>query len=50
MARTLAKVFPRQSESSLIFSSMEAEVDEAGVGVFIEGSPVLAATVVALSG
>src|SRR5258708_33816101 len=33
--RRLASVFPRQSPSSLIFSSINAEADSTGTGLFI---------------
>ncbi len=34
VSRTFASVFPRQSPSSLIFSSMNAEADSTGTGLF----------------
>jgi hypothetical protein len=34
ISRTFASVFPRQSPSSLIFSSINAEADSAGTGLF----------------
>src|SRR5262244_2613906 len=36
--RTFASVFPRQSPSSLILSSINAEADATGAGLFIYGS------------
>src|SRR5260370_13694094 len=36
--RTFASVFPRQSPSSLIFSSMNAEADSTGTGLFMYSS------------
>src|SRR5262249_4591827 len=36
--RTFASVFPRQSPSSLIFSSMNAEADSPGMGLFMYSS------------
>ena len=44
--RTFASVFPRQSASSLIFWSMNAEADSTGTGLFIYSSsltPIFAA-------
>src|SRR5215813_4708260 len=38
MSRTFASVFPRQSPSSMIFSSINAEADSTGTGLFIYGS------------
>src|SRR5207237_9105747 len=38
ISRTFASVFPRQSASSLIFSSMNAEADSTGTGLFIYSS------------
>src|SRR5438034_496480 len=35
ISRTVASVFPRQSLSSLIFSSMNAEADTTGMGLFM---------------
>jgi hypothetical protein len=34
ISRTFVSVFPRQSPSSLIFSSINAEADSAGTGLF----------------
>src|SRR5438105_72393 len=38
MSRTFASVFPRQSPSSLIFSSINAEADSTGTGLFMYSS------------
>src|SRR5438034_10718903 len=38
ISRTFASVFPRQSPSSLIFSSMNAEADSTGTGLFMYSS------------
>src|SRR5436309_1905079 len=38
ISRTFASVFPRQSPSSLIFSSMNAEADATGTGLFMYSS------------
>src|SRR5258708_17773737 len=38
ISRTFASVFPRQSPSSLIFSSMNAEADSTGTGLFLYSS------------
>src|SRR6202162_3602814 len=35
ISRTFASVFPRQSPSSLIFSSINAEADSTGMGLFM---------------
>src|ERR1700681_1271316 len=35
ISRTFASVFPRQSPSSLIFSSINAEADSTGTGLFM---------------
>src|SRR6266704_4496228 len=35
ISRTFASVFPRQSPSSLIFSTMNAEADSTGTGLFM---------------
>src|SRR5208337_400689 len=35
ISRTFARVFPRQSPSSLIFSSINAEADSTGTGLFM---------------
>src|SRR5437660_4624382 len=37
-SRTFASVFPRQSPSSLIFSSINAEADSTGTGLFMYSS------------
>ena len=47
--RTFASVFPRQSPSSLIFSSMNAEADSIGTGPFLYSSNS-ATNLAALSG
>src|SRR5205809_2985663 len=38
ISRTFASVFPRQSPSSLIFSSINAEADSSGTGLFMYSS------------
>src|SRR6266853_3889940 len=38
ISRTFASVFPRQSPSSLIFSSITAEADSTGTGLFMYSS------------
>src|SRR5713101_8062757 len=38
ISRTFASVFPRQSPGSLIFSSMNAEADATGTGLFMYSS------------
>src|SRR5262249_18569008 len=38
ISRTFASVFPRQSPSSLILSSINAEADSTGAGLFMSGS------------
>jgi hypothetical protein len=38
ISRTLASIFPRQSPSSLIFSSINAEADSTGTGLFMYSS------------
>src|ERR1022692_585723 len=38
ISRTFASVFPRQSPSSLIFSSINAEADSTGTGLFMYSS------------
>src|SRR2546427_1319424 len=38
ISRTFASVFPRQSPSSLILSSMNAEADSTGTGIFMYSS------------
>src|SRR5881628_2658813 len=38
IARTFASIFPRQSPSSLIFSSIKAEADFTGTGLLISSS------------
>src|ERR1700694_3194926 len=38
ISRTFASVVPRQSPSSLIFSSMNAEADSTGTGLFMYSS------------
>lgn len=38
ISRTFASVFPRQSPSSLIFSSINAEADSTGTGLFMSSS------------
>src|SRR3989454_2568594 len=48
MSRTFASIFPRQSPSSLIFSSMNAEADSTGTGPFM-AAPTFAPNLAALS-
>src|SRR5207253_8148482 len=48
ISRTFASIFPRQSPSSLIFSSMNAEADSTGTGPFM-AAPTLAPNLAALS-
>src|SRR5437016_4756630 len=45
ISRTLASIFPRQSPSSLIFSSISAEADSTGTGFFMDSSYLAALSV-----